>query len=331
MIGPPSEAATASSSDPTLSDPTPSDPTLSDPTLSDPTLFDPPRPAVVEAVARALAEDLVPLGDLTAALVPPTVHRTVAVVSRSVGVLAGRACAIESIAQVDPAVAVDWRLPDGSAVVPGSVVAVLEGPLRSILTAERTALNFLGHLSGVASLTRQLVDAVAAANPHTRVLDTRKTTPGLRALEKAAVRAGGAFNHRGNLSEAVLVKDNHLGGVTITEAVRRARSLWPGRMVEVECDRVDQVEEAVAAEATVVMLDNMTPDQVASCVSLVRSLGGGSLVEVSGGVDLSSAPRYAAAGADLLSVGALTHSAPVLDLGLDLTPDASDPDAQGRN
>jgi len=315
MIGPPSEAATASSSDPTLSDPTPSDPTpsdptLSDPTLSDPTLFDPPRPAVVEAVARALAEDLVPLGDLTAALVPPTVHRTVAVVSRSVGVLAGRACAIESIAQVDPAVAVDWRLPDGSAVVPGSVVAVLEGPLRSILTAERTALNFLGHLSGVASLTRQLVDAVAAANPHTRVLDTRKTTPGLRALEKAAVRAGGAFNHRGNLSEAVLVKDNHLGGVTITEAVRRARSLWPGRMVEVECDRVDQV---------------------ASCVSLVRSLGGGSLVEVSGGVDLSSAPRYAAAGADLLSVGALTHSAPVLDLGLDLTPDASDPDAQGRN
>lgn len=287
----------------------------------DVSVVDPPRAAVVEVVSRALAEDVLPLGDLTASLVPPSVVRSVAVVSRHHGVVAGRACALEVLAQVDAGLAVDWRLVDGSPVEPGSVVAVVTGPLRSILTAERTALNFLGHLSGVASLTRRFVDAVHAANPSTRVLDTRKTTPGLRSLEKAAVRAGGGTNHRGNLSDAVLVKDNHLGGTTITEAVARARALWPGRMVEVECDRPEQVTEAVAAGATVVMLDNMSPDEVATCVAEVRASAGDgrrALVEVSGGVDLATAPVYAAAGADLISVGALTHSAPVLDLGLDL-------------
>jgi nicotinate-nucleotide pyrophosphorylase (carboxylating) len=289
--------------------------------VADPSLFDPPRPAVVDAVARALAEDLLPLGDLTAALVPPSVRRSVAVVSRGTGVVAGRACAVEALAQVDPTVGVEWYLADGSSVTAGSTVAHLTGSLRSILTAERTALNFLGHLSGVATLTRRLVDAVAAVDPRTRILDTRKTTPGLRALEKAAVRAGGAQNHRGSLSEAVLVKDNHLGGVTITDAVARARHLWPGRMIEVECDRPEQVDEAVHAGATVVMLDNMSPELAAECVAMVRARGTGTLVEVSGGIDLQSAPRYAAAGVDLLSVGALTHSAPVLDLGLDLLVD----------
>jgi nicotinate-nucleotide pyrophosphorylase (carboxylating) len=283
-------------------------------------ILDPPRPAVVEAVARALAEDLLPLGDLTASLLPEGTVSTVSVVSRSHGVVAGRACALETFAQVDPSVQVEWHLPDGTAVAPGDVVATATGSLRSILTAERTALNFLGHLSGVASLTRRYVDAVAAANPATRVLDTRKTTPGLRALEKAAVRAGGGHNHRGSLSEAVLVKDNHLGGISITDAVARAQRLWTGRMVEVECDRPDQVAEAVAAGATVVMLDNMGPDQVATCVAQVRASGTGALVEVSGGVDLAGAPLMAAAGADLISVGALTHSAPVLDLGFDVPP-----------
>jgi nicotinate-nucleotide pyrophosphorylase (carboxylating) len=164
------------------------------------------------------------------------------------------------------------------------------------------------------------VDAVTEANPDTRVLDTRKTTPGLRALEKAAVRAGGGYNHRGSLSDAVLVKDNHLDGVTIADAVARARQLWPGRMVEVECDRPAQVDEAVAAGATVVMLDNMSLDQVAECVLHLREDGASVLVEVSGRVDLAMAPLLAAAGADLISVGALTHSAPVLDLGFDLAP-----------
>jgi nicotinate-nucleotide pyrophosphorylase (carboxylating) len=217
---------------------------------------------------------------------------------------------------------VDWSLDDGAPVEPGRMIAEVGGSLRSILTAERTCLNFLGHLSGVASLTRTFVEAVGRANPSTRVLDTRKTTPGLRALEKAAVRAGGGHNHRGSLSEAVLVKDNHLGGVSITDAVTRARQLWPGRMVEVECDRPDQVSQAVEAGASVVMLDNMGPDQVARCVALVRAGGTGALVEVSGRVDLDLAPQMAAAGADLISVGALTHSAPVLDLGFDLPPAA---------
>ncbi len=280
--------------------------------------LDPPRPAVVDAVARALTEDVLPLGDLTAALVPAERTAVVDLVARRPGVLAGRACVLETLAQTDPGLAVTWLRPDGSSVGPGEVVATVEGRLRPILTAERTALNFLGHLSGVATLTRRYVDAVAAANPATRVLDTRKTTPGLRALEKAAVRAGGGHNHRGSLSEAVLVKDNHLGGVAIGDAVARARQQWPGRMVEVECDRVDQVVEAVAAGATVVMLDNMTPDGVAEAVGLVRAAGSTALVEVSGGVTLATAPALAAAGADVLSVGALTHSAPVVDLAFDL-------------
>lgn len=281
-------------------------------------VLDPPRAAVVDAVTRAIAEDVLPLGDLTAGLVPASRRATADVMSRAHGVLAGRACAVEAFAQVDPDVAVSWLLPDGSSVVPGDVVATVEGPLRSILTAERTALNFLGHLSGVATLTRAYVDAVHSANPATRVLDTRKTTPGLRALEKAAVRAGGGVNHRGSLSEAVLVKDNHLDGATITDAVARARRQWPGRMIEVECDRLEQVREAVAAGATVIMLDNMGPDQVAEAVALVQGAGSDALIEVSGGVTLESAPALAAAGADLLSAGALTHSASVLDLGLDL-------------
>ncbi len=281
---------------------------------------DPPLAAVREAVGRALAEDILPLGDLTASLIDASATARAAIVARRPGVVAGRLCALEAFAQVDASLAVHWELNDGSAVTPGSVVGTVAGTLRSILTAERTALNFLCHLSGVATTARQFVVVVTAANPATRVLDTRKTTPGLRALEKAAVRAGGAFNHRGNLSEAILVKDNHLGGMTIAEAVTRARQWWPGRMVEVECDRVDQVKEAVDAGAVAVLLDNMTPAEVGSCVALVRQSGSGVLVEVSGGVTLDSAPRFAAAGADLISVGAITHSAPVLDLGLDLAP-----------
>ncbi len=289
-----------------------------DPDPGDP--VHPPPAAVREAVARALAEDVLPLGDLTAALVPADATAHLAIVARAVGVVAGQRCAEEAFTLVDPAVTVTWHRPDGSAVAPGDVVAEVAGPLRPVLTGERTALNFLGHLSGVATLTRRFVDAVAAVDPSVRVLDTRKTTPGLRALEKAAVRAGGGQNHRASLSDAVLVKDNHLGGVGIAEAVRRARALWPGRMVEVECDRPEQVEEACRAGATAVLLDNMTPDQAAACAALARRAAGaaGVLVEVSGGVDLHTAPRYAAAGVDLISVGALTHSAPVLDLGLDL-------------
>jgi nicotinate-nucleotide pyrophosphorylase (carboxylating) len=280
--------------------------------------FDPPHAAVSDAVTRALAEDLLPIGDLTAALIPESAETTVSVVSRASGTLAGSACAHESFRQVDSDLLVYWRVGDGAALAPGDEVASVTGSLRSILTAERTALNFLCHLSGIATMTRQFVDAVSSVNAATRVLDTRKTTPGLRALEKAAVRAGGGHNHRGSLSEAVLVKDNHLGTLSVTDAVAEARRRWPGRMVEVECERPEQVDEAVAAGATVVMLDNMDLDQVAACVSRVRAAGGPTLVEVSGGMDHVRALAVAAAGADLVSVGALTHSAPALDLALDL-------------
>ncbi len=280
----------------------------------------PPEGAVRRAVAAALEEDLGGLGDLSAALVPASANASLSIVARAAGVLAGERCARATFALVDPSLEVRWHLGDGSPVAPGQVVAEVSGALRSVLTAERTALNFLGRLSGVASLTRRYVEAVEAANPSTRVLDTRKTTPGLRALEKAAVRAGGGHNHRFGLSDGILVKDNHLAGLGIADAVGTARRMWPGRSVEIECDRIGQVEEACRAGASAVLLDNMTPSEVAACVELVGGLrpDGSMLVEVSGGVTLESAPRYAAAGADLISVGALTHSASVLDLGLDL-------------
>jgi nicotinate-nucleotide pyrophosphorylase (carboxylating) len=285
----------------------------------------PPLEAVRAAVRAALAEDMGGLGDLSAALVPAGATATLAVVSRQAGVVAGERCAGETFAQLDSAVSVSWQVPDGARVGAGERVATVSGPLRSLLTAERTALNFLGRLSGIATLTRRYVDAVAAVNPRVRILDTRKTTPGLRALEKAAVRAGGGHNHRFGLFDAVLVKDNHLAGLGITDAVERARSLWPGRAVEIECDRIEQVEEACRAGATAVLLDNMTVAQVGECVELVGGLrpDGSTLVEVSGGITLESAPRYAGTGVDLISVGALTHSAPVLDLGLDLCPAAA--------
>ena len=274
--------------------------------------FDPPIALVRDAARRALAEDVGPLGDLTASLVPADALATADVVARADGVLAGTACATEVFAQLDDRVVVEWQLDDGDVVAPGAKVGRVRGPMRSVLTGERTALNFLCHLSGVASLTRRFV---LAAGDGVRVWDTRKTLPGLRALEKAAVRAGGGVNHRGTLSELVLVKDNHLAGVSIADAVARARAAWPARTVEVECDRIDQVDEAVAAGATMVLLDNMTPDEVRACVTRVA---GRAIVEVSGGVTLDTVAAYAAAGPDLISTSVITQSAPALDLGVDL-------------
>jgi nicotinate-nucleotide pyrophosphorylase (carboxylating) len=203
--------------------------------------------------------------------------------------------------------------------VPGLTIMEVTGPLRPILTAERTALNFLGHLSGIASLTCEFVSAAHARNPAVQVLDTRKTTPGLRALEKEAVQAGGGVNHRSSLSEAVLVKDNHLGGVTITDAVARARAMWPGRVVQIECDSLEQVAEAARAGADAVLLDNMDPATVALAIAVAQTESDRPvLTEVSGGITLDSIGDYAAVGPDRISVGALTHSALALDLGLDL-------------
>jgi len=283
--------------------------------------FDPPRHAVVDAVARAIAEDLGPLGDISAALLPADAVTVADVVPRAAGVLAGTACATEAYAQLDGRIRVTWSAGDGDRVEPGVAVGRVEGPLRSVLTGERTALNFLCHLSGIASLTRRFVDA-AATGGSARIVETRKTLPGLRALEKAAVRAGGGANHRGSLSDMVLVKDNHLVGTTIADAVARARSAWPGRGVEIECDHAEQVAAAVAAGADVVMLDNMTPEAAAACVATVRAgPRPWTTVEISGGVTLETVAAYAAAGADVISTSAITQSAPALDLGLDLAPE----------
>ncbi|HEX3334008.1 MAG TPA: carboxylating nicotinate-nucleotide diphosphorylase [Acidimicrobiales bacterium] len=275
--------------------------------------------AVADAVERALSEDLGPDGDLTAALVPEQVTAHFALRARQAGVLAGRAAATEAFRRVDRSLNLEWRAGDGDELKPGDTVLEVTGRLRPILTAERTALNFLGHLSGVATLTARFVAAAHERNPSVQILDTRKTTPGLRTLEKAAVRAGGGTNHRLGLSDAVLVKDNHLAGTSITDAVRRARALWPGRTVEIECDDLAQVAEAARAGADAVLLDNMDPRTVAEAVGVARlDAPGPILTEVSGGVALDTVGDYAAAGPDRISVGALTHSATVLDLGLDL-------------
>jgi nicotinate-nucleotide pyrophosphorylase (carboxylating) len=281
----------------------------------------PPISAVREAVRRALDEDLTPIGDLTSALLPPELEATALLVPRVDGVLAGRLCAHEAFRQVDASLAVSWVADDGDGVSAGAEVGRVTGRLAPILTAERTALNFLGHLSGVATLTARFVDAIAVAGGDLRVWDTRKTTPGLRPLEKAAVRAGGGANHRGNLSDWVLLKDNHLALFGIAEAVERARRRWPGRTVHVECGDVDQVRQAVAAGADALLLDNMGPDEVRAVVDEVRTADPRRpLLEVSGGIDLDTVAAYATTGADMVSIGALTHSAPVLDIGLDVVP-----------
>jgi nicotinate-nucleotide pyrophosphorylase (carboxylating) len=287
------------------------------------TWIDPPLSAVREVVARALAEDLGVFGDLTAGLVPAETTVTAVLSSRGDGVLAGRLCADEAFRAVDGGTSIEWFASDGDRLRAGLMIGRVQGRLAPVLTAERTALNLLGHLSGVATLTRSFVDA---AGPGARIRDTRKTTPGLRALEKAAVRAGGGVNHRGSLSDGILVKDNHLAGLSIEGAVAAAHARWPGVACQVECDTLEQLKVALAAGADLVLLDNMDPGTVRAAVDLVS---GRIPVEVSGRVDLDTVAGYAAAGADLISVGALTHSAPVLDIGLDLEP-ASVPPAGAR-
>jgi nicotinate-nucleotide pyrophosphorylase (carboxylating) len=285
-----------------------------------PSLAHPPRTAVVEAVTRALAEDLTPLGDLTSALLPDDLVADAALVVRDDGVLAGTACATEAFAQVDPSIGLAWHADDGDVVAAGTTVAVARGRLAPILTAERTALNFLGHLSGIATRTRAFVDAAAAAGGHARIWDTRKTTPGLRSLEKAAVRAGGGANHRGNLSDWILLKDNHIALFGIADAVVRARTTWPARTVHVECDRLDQVVEALEAGADALLLDNMEPAEVSRCVALAGDGPRRPLLEASGGITLETVAAYAATGVDCISIGGLTNAAPVLDIGLDIDP-----------
>jgi nicotinate-nucleotide pyrophosphorylase (carboxylating) len=276
--------------------------------------FDPPATEVRRAVVRALEEDLGIIGDITTMCVVVEDSFVAAdFVARAEGVLAGTACATETYRQLDPTVTVEWHYHDGEPLMAGQRFGVVRGNTRSILTGERVALNFVGQLSGVATLTREYV---RAARGQSRILDTRKTVPGLRALQRAAVRAGGGCNHRDSLSDAVLLKDNHLAVLGIARAVERARSRWPGRMVEVECDNLEQVLAAIEAGADRILLDNMNAEQVQEAVDKVA---GAASLEASGRMTVEGVAAYAATGVDFISIGALTHSAPVLDIGLDFS------------
>lgn len=276
---------------------------------------------LIEPVVRlALAEDLGRAGDVTAmACIPGGARMKAAFAARKPGVLAGIDCVRLAVLAMDPKASVDLRLRDGDAFDAGAVLAVVEADARAFLSAERTALNLVGRLSGVATLTRTYVEAVAGTKA--RIADTRKTTPGLRALEKHAVACGGGINHRFGLDDAILIKDNHVavcGGVA--EAVRRAKDFAPHLMkVEVEVDGLDQLDAVLAlidegAAPDVIMVDNFSLDNMRAAVARVA---GRIVLEASGGVDLTTVRGIAETGVDVISVGALTHSAPVLDIGLD--------------
>ena len=276
----------------------------------------PLRRILIEPLVRgALVEDLGRAGDLTTDLIVPVeVSARAALVARESGVVAGLDLAKLAFELIDPEIAVEIAANDGSVVAPGAVIARISGPARGILTAERTALNFLGHLSGIASVTASIVAAVHGTKA--KIVCTRKTTPGLRAVEKYAVRAGGGANHRFGLDDALLIKDNHVaiaGGVV--PALRRARA-GVGHLVkiEVEVDTLDQLREALGEGADAVLLDNMSLEMLAEAVAIVD---GRAITEASGRVTPKSAPSIAATGVDLISIGWLTHSAPVLDIGLD--------------
>ena len=277
----------------------------------------PPLPdLLVEPVVRAaLLEDLGRAGDLTTdAIVPATARARTALVARQRGVVAGLDAASMAFRLVDPSIEIAIARPDGTPLAPGDRIATIAGPARGMLTAERVALNFLGHLSGVASGAATLVEAVRGHKA--RICCTRKTIPGLRALQKYAVRVGGGMNHRFGLDDGVLIKDNHVavaGG--IRPAILAARR-GVGHLVkiEVEVDTLDQLEEALATGVDAVLLDNMTPGQLATAV---RMIDGRALAEASGRITPQTAPAIAASGVDLISAGWLTHSASVLDIGLD--------------
>lgn len=271
---------------------------------------------VIEPVVRAaLVEDLGRAGDVTTdSLISPDAVARVQLVSREDGVIAGLRCAELAWRLVDPRIEVEVHLPDGSRVAPGSVIATASGPARGLLTGERVALNFLGQLSGVATATARIADAIA----HTRamVADTRKTVPGLRALQKYAVRCGGGANHRFGLDDAALIKDNHIavaGGVRAAVEAARANC---GHLVkiEVEVDNLVQLRELLELRVDAVLLDNMGPELLREAVALVD---GRMITEASGRITVETAVPLAEAGVDLISSGALTHSARVLDVGLD--------------
>jgi len=277
-----------------------------------------PRTLVAEAVAKALAEDLGLAGDITTEATVPHGARAAGVIgARKAGIVAGLELVEAAFTALDASATIEVSVPDGGHVAAGAPIAHVAGAARGLLTAERVAMNFLGHMSGIATLTRRYVDKVAGTRA--RIIDTRKTTPGLRAFEKLAVRAGGGLNHRFGLYDAILIKDNHIvaaGGVK--PALERTRA-HAGHMVkiEVEVTTLAELEEALALGPDAVLLDNMPLDMLTAAVAKVA---GRALTEASGAVNLETVRDIAHTGVDLISVGALTHSAPLLDVGFDFEP-----------
>jgi nicotinate-nucleotide pyrophosphorylase (carboxylating) len=275
----------------------------------------PSREECDDLIGRALAEDLGAAGDLTSnAVVPETASAAATLVARQAGVVAGLPLAAAVFARLAAAVRFDAAVDDGQKVDAGTVLARLDGPARALLAGERTALNLVGRLSGIATATRELADLVAGTGA--AVYDTRKTTPGLRAFEKYAVRCGGGVNHRFGLHDAILVKDNHVAAAgSVAEATRRARSAAPaGVVVEVEIDRLDQLGEAIAAGAEIVLLDNFDLGALRAAVAIAA---GRVPLEASGGVRRETIRAIAGTGVDRISVGWLTQGAPALDVALD--------------
>lgn len=281
----------------------------------EPDLHPLPNVIVENAVRAALAEDLGEAGDITSqSTIPVGTRARVVMRAREAGCLAGLAPARTAFRLMDPALMISVQKQDGTRVQPGDVIAAVEGDARAIVTAERVALNFLGHMSGIATATAHIVDAVKGTNA--RICCTRKTTPGLRAFEKFAVRAGGGVNHRFGLYDAILIKDNHIAMAgSIAKAIKGARAK-AGHMVriEIEVDTLEQLGEALEIGVEAVLLDNMTPETLAKAVSINA---GRAALEASGRVNLETAPAIAATGVDYISVGWITHSAPCLDIGLD--------------
>lgn len=279
-----------------------------------------PQHLVADAVSRTLLEDLGLSGDITSqACIPADRVARLFMVSREEGVVAGVQLAHEAFRQMDPAIRVSLHKKDGDALAPKDVVLSAYGNARAILSAERTALNFCGRLSGIATLTRAFVQAVEGTQA--QIVDTRKTTPTLRVFEKHAVRCGGAKNHRFGMFDAILIKDNHIGVAGGITAALRAAKVSSGHLVriEIEVDTLAQLDEVIAEGADTVLLDNMDVEMLAMAVAKVRAGRPAMLTEASGGVNLETVAAIARTGVNLISVGALTHSATVLDLGLDIT------------
>ena len=274
-----------------------------------------PTPIIEPLVRAALIEDLGRAGDITTdAIVPGEAQAETALVARQAGVVAGLDLALLAFKLIDPAIVAAVHLPDGTRISSGDLIATVSGPAKGILTAERVALNFLCHLSGIATATAAIVEAVRGTRA--RITCTRKTTPGLRAIQKYAVRVGGGANHRFGLDDAVLIKDNHIAAAGgIKPAVERVRgSIGHLVKVEVEVDTLAQLEEALAVGVDAVLLDNMQPEKLRRAVAMIN---GRAIAEASGGVTPATAPTIAATGVDLISIGWLTHSVTALDIGLD--------------